>query len=75
MRAYKAILHFNKQGSTKNRPWTVHYRGVCYLVSEIECRVPMRSEFKPDRKTNPRAFFTAQVRSLVIKRNGSAILT
>ncbi len=75
MKSYKAILHFNKQGSAKNRPWTIHYRGVCYPAAEINCYVPIVSEFKPEKKTNPRAFFTAQVKKLVIKRNGQAILT
>ena len=68
-RSYKAIMHFNKPGSKKNTPWTVHYRGVCYVVSEIRCNVPMISEWKPNKKDNPRAFFTAQVKSFRIENN------
>jgi len=67
MKTYKAILHFNKPGSSKGKPWTVHYRNVCYLVSRIELNVPMISEWKPEKKNNPRAFFTAQVASILIK--------
>ncbi len=75
MKTYKAIMHFNKQGSTKDLPWTVHYRGVCYLVAEIQCKVSMKSEWKPDKKTNPRAFFTAQVSKLQITKEDVAVLT
>lgn len=74
MKSYKAILHFNKQGSTKNRPWTVHYRGVCYPALEIDCQAPMLSEFKPNKKTNPRAFFTAQVKEFILRKSGKIIL-
>lgn len=66
MRAYKAIMHFNKPGSSKGTPWTVHYRGTCYVVREIVCHVPMISEWKPKKKTNPRAFFTAHASRLRI---------
>lgn len=75
MKTYKAIMHFNKPGSKNGTPWTVHYRGICYLVSEIQCLVPMTSEWKPDKKTNPRAFFTAQVSHLKISSENVAILT
>lgn len=75
MKSYKAIMHFNKQGSVNGRPWTVHYRGVCYLVSEIDCQVGMVSEFKPNKKTNPRAFFTAKAKKLSITKFGKATLT
>lgn len=68
-------MHFNKPGSGKGKPWTVHYRGVCYVVSAIQCRVPMVSEWKPDKKTNPRAFFTAQVSKVKITAQNVAILS
>jgi len=75
MKTYKAIMHFNKPAASKGTPWTVHYRGTCFVVSEIQCRVPMKSEFKPEKKTNPRAFFTAQVSQLEITPEGVAVLT
>jgi hypothetical protein len=74
MKTYKAIMHFNKPGSKTGKPWTVHFRGTCYLVSEIRCLVPMVSEWKPNKKTNPRAFFTAQIVGLIITPEGVAIL-
>ena len=75
MKTYKAIMHFNKPSSKDGKPWTVHYRGVCYVVSEIRCQVPMVSEWKPNKKTNPRAFFTAQITGLEITPENIAILT
>ncbi len=73
-KTYKALMHFNKPGSSRGTPWTVHYRGVCYIVAGIDCRVNMVSEWKPHLKTNPRAFFTAQVSNLEINANNIAIL-
>ena len=75
MKTYKAIMHFNKPGSKSGNPWTVHFRGTCYVVAEIQCRVPMVSEWKPTRKSNPRAFFTAQISNLEITLNNVAVLT
>jgi hypothetical protein len=75
MKTYKAIMHFNKPGSNQGKPWTVHYRGVCYVVSAIQCNVSMISEWKPAKKSNPRAFFTAQVANLEITKDNVAILT
>lgn len=74
-RKYKAVMHFNKPGSAKGRPWTVHYRGVCHVVKQIVCEAPMVSEFKPDKPTNPRAFFTAMAESLEVGRDGVARLS
>jgi hypothetical protein len=73
-KTHKAIMHFNKPGSNKGTPWTVHYRGACYLVAAIKCRVPMVSEWKPNKQSNPRAFFTAQVSQLEIIPGNVAIL-
>lgn len=68
-------MHFNKPASYRGTPWTVHYRGVCYVVTEIRCQVPMVSEWKPNKKDNPRAFFTAQVAQLTITPDNVAILS
>lgn len=74
-KTYKAIMHFNKPGASRGTPWTVHYRGVCHIVSGIECKVQMVSEWKPHLKTNPRAFFTAQVSNLEINDDNIAVLS
>jgi len=73
-KTHKATMHFNKSGSVLGTPWTVHYKGICYIVSAIECHVPMKSEWKPYLKSNPRAFFTAQISNLEITENKTAIL-
>lgn len=74
MKTYKAIMHFNKPGSAKGKPWTVHFRGVCHVVSRVECRSHMVSEWKPTKKTNPRAFFTTQATDVLITKDDTAIV-
>lgn len=76
MKRWKAVMHFNKPGSkaANPTPWTVHWRGTCYAVKQIECQVPMVSEWKPEKKDNPRAFFTARVAEIRIDRSGVATL-
>ncbi len=66
MRAYKATMHFFKPGKNKGLPWTVHYRGACHHVAKIVCETVMESEWKPDKKDNPRAFFTTKAKTLEI---------
>ncbi len=73
MKTYKAVMHFSRPGALKSTPWTVHYRGKCHIVQEIRCYAPMRSEWKPDKKSNPRAFFVAFTHKLIIE-DGVAIL-
>jgi len=68
-------MHFNKFGAKDGKPWTVHYRGVCHIVSEINCLVPMVSEWKPNKKQNPRAFFTAKVKKLELNKDNSVTLS
>lgn len=69
-------MHFNKPGAGRPSPtpWTVHWRGTCYQVVRIDCRVPMLSEWKPEKKSNPRAFFTAQVAEIRLNKKGVATL-
>jgi hypothetical protein len=73
-KSHKAIMHFNKHTSKIGKPWTIHYRGTCHIASKIICNVPMVSEWKPNRKNNPRAFFTAQIYELNIDKHGNATL-
>lgn len=68
-------MHFNKPAArSKGLPWTIHHRGKCHIVREIRCQVPMKSEWKPDKPSNPRAFFTAMVSDLSIDKKHIAIL-
>lgn len=72
-RTTKALIHFNKPGSkqTPPQPWTVHWRKKCYQGCKIICWVSIESEFKPNKKQNPRAFFTAQVDNVHIDSEGT----
>lgn len=67
-------MHFNKPGALRKQgpktPWTVHYRGTCYQVQEIDCHARMQSVYKPEKKDNPRAFFTSMVKSLELSEDG-----
>jgi len=75
MKRYKATVHFNKHSvRTTGCPWSIHYRGKCHLVKSINWSVNAKTEWKPDRKTNPRAFITAMVKELIIDDNGMATL-
>ena len=50
---YRFFLHYNKPTSAKMgvAVWTVHWRGACYQVLNIECRVATETH---TRKTQPR---------------------
>lgn len=74
MKKFKVTMHFNKHGAKTNFPWTVHFRNKCHLVSEIQCLVPMVSVYKPDKKDNPRAFFTAQSSNVEFIENNEFLI-
>lgn len=75
MKLYKVVMHFNKPGSRLGKPWTVHFRNVCHVVSAIECHTPMKSEWKPNKKSNPRAFFVTKATHVTITKNNIAVIT
>ena len=49
-------VHFNKQNANRGLPWTVHVKGKCIPASSVKIEVPVETVFKPDKKTNPRAW-------------------
>lgn len=53
MKKYSFWFHYNKPLSKKTNKnvLTVHYRGQCYFVNEIECNVPIVTK---SRKSQPR---------------------
>ncbi len=55
-------LHYNKQSEKTGLPWTLHTSKACLTASHVVINVPVETEEKPNRKTNPRYF---------IKCNGS----
>lgn len=62
MKPKTIYLHFNKQGSSKGFPWTVHTSSACIPAAEVRILVPLSTVWKPDKKTNPRAFLKAKGR-------------
>jgi len=38
--------HYNKPASTARgcTMWSIHYKGVCHLVTDIDCTVPTRTK-------------------------------
>ena len=53
----KIIVHFNKQQSLHDLPWTVHIRGVCIPARIVSwCGVTPKTIWKPEKLTNPRGW-------------------
>ncbi len=76
-RTYVFWYHFNKNAwRTRNAiSWTVHWKGVCYIVDTITCKVPT---YSCERKKQPVAIIKGKARVLEIQHtNGKveAILT
>lgn len=55
-RGYVATIHYNKPGSRRGLPWTVHYRGKCHLFAEVRISGTAATVHRPDKKTNPRSW-------------------
>lgn len=56
MKRYVVRAHYNKRGPL---PWSVHYRGKCYSCSLVRFLCWAKTEYKADRKSNPKAFVVA----------------
>lgn len=56
VKTYKVIIHFNRQ----RQGWTVHYRGQCIPADIVDIKVPTSTVFKPQKKSNPRAWLEAK---------------
>jgi hypothetical protein len=68
VRPVKIILHFNRQRAKAGFPWTVHVRGRCIPASDVIINAPVRTVYKPDKPTNPRAWL--EVRGFVEEADG-----
>lgn len=55
-------VHFNRIAMQRGNPrvWSIQMSDRCLHAREVWMVVPMRTEFKPDKRTNPRAFFTCR---------------
>jgi hypothetical protein len=50
------LVHFRKAGAKKDRPWTVHVKGECIPAKSVTFGVECQTVFKPEKKSNPRAW-------------------
>lgn len=66
-------FHYNKPASSKaGAPrLTLHYKGVCHIVSNVSCNVPSRGRL---RKAQPR-FVMCGFGIVRISKNGMAVIT
>ncbi len=55
----KIRLHYNKFRAKNGLPWTLHTSKKCHAASHVTFEVPVETEEKPDRKSNPRYFLVA----------------
>lgn len=59
MRKRKYIIHFSKPGSKRGLPWTIHGMGRCIPAKEVSVDTLSQTVYKPEKKTNPRAWIMA----------------
>lgn len=52
-------LHFNRIAMQRKDPkvWSIRTSKGCFHAEKIVCKVPLETIYKPDSKSNPRAFF------------------
>jgi hypothetical protein len=69
---YSFNFHYNKPASkaANHNILTVHYRGVCHLVSDLICEVPIRVRH---RKRQPHCVMAGK--GIVKISNGKAVIT
>lgn len=67
------LVHFRKHGIKQDRPWTIHYRGQCIPAETVTFKVPTATVFKPNKKTNPRAWIRAKG-IVSVDENGAAVV-
>ena len=49
-------VHYNKQTVKKGLPWTIHTSKTCAQAKHVVFNVPVQTEERPDKKSNPRYF-------------------
>lgn len=53
-------LHYNKWGPKDGKPWVVHLSDGCHPASEVVINVPSWTEYKPEKKDEPRAYIACR---------------
>jgi hypothetical protein len=66
-------LHYNRQGARLGLPWTLHTSHGCHAAAHVEILVPIETEEKPTKRTNPRYFLKARAR--IAWKGSTAVLT
>lgn len=56
----KIRLHYNKFQAPNGFPWTLHTSKKCFLASHVILNVPVETEEKPEKRSNPRYFLTCK---------------
>ena len=53
-------LHYNKHKVKDGLPWTLHTSKNCFSASHVQILVPVETEEKPEKRTNPRYFLKCE---------------
>lgn len=56
----KIRLHYNKFGAPNGKPWTLHTSKACHSAAHVIFNVPLETEERPQKKTNPRYFLVCR---------------
>lgn len=71
-KALTYYIHYNKPGSSKGTPWTVHSSKGCLQVAEVFVRSESQTIFKPTKKTNPKGFI--KTRGILVMLPGNRVV-
>lgn len=66
------FYHYNKPASISQgcTMWTVHYKGICHIVTDIDCTVPTQTK---SNVRQPRAVVVGKCEDVIVK-NGKATI-
>ncbi len=67
------IVHFRKAGVKTGFPWTVHYSGQCIPAATVTFKVSCETIFRPEKKSNPRAWMRATGK-ITIDKQGNVVI-
>lgn len=60
--AQRFRLHFNRIAMQRGDPriWSLQLSGQCIHAREVICHVPLQTQYRPEKRQNPRAFLTGR---------------
>ena len=65
----KARIHFNRR-ATDDRVWTIHTSRECILAKQVAVIGTCYTEYKPEKRDNPRASIVVDYKQLEAFPNG-----